>query len=573
MHCRPFTTFAALAIGTTSALAEPAGYEVWASDQSNSVPGQAGVGTKGSFLWIWDSADIEAQLAGGPDAVPLACDRSDGGNAPTNAGPCDLLEVFPQDLAELNADGTPTGNTLADLAGFGRLHGMIADPQGRYVNANIFAPTGGYIGVIDTRTKAAVALFRVPQSNAGRSVHMSFWSSDGSAILIANLNGKLLDRIDVTRNGAGKITGLALNRSATLGVGKGMAIVDQPTVFVGKNAHGDMMIGEITGSYAQADLGDLTPFGNCRENGCTSGPDAPSGGRPNNVIICPITSSSGNAYITMGGGGLLVADLTATPMTIRGEYGNHEINGAGCGGVQVGDSVYLNAGVSASGAGATQSTFSIWTLDDAQLAAGPNPPDTPLAVPVFVDSATNTATGGSQTGEPSNLTGQLPGITSRRDSHGMVATVDGRYVHTVDRIGNVVEVIDTATYQRSTYDLSSADGQGTGTGGCAARSVSDDPGLPINDAAPDLMDRTPDGAYLVIALRGPAPVSVQHSAQGSCPGVGIVALGEGGRTGALVDVLRTTNVVDTAPANAPGGHPYAGSERSDVHGAIVVPRR
>ena len=567
---------AAIAAGTTllshGAGADPAGYEVWASDQSNSVAGAAGVGVSGSYLWIWDSADIEAQIAGGPDARPLACERFDGGNTSKNVGPCDLRDVFPQTLVELDAEGAPTGNTLADLPSFGRLHGMIADPQNRYVNANIFAPGGGYVGVIDTRTKEAVGLFRVPETGSGRSVHMSFWAADGSAILIANLNGKLLDRIDVTRNGSGKIMSMTLNRSATLGVGKSIQITSDPTVFAGKNAHGRPMIGTISGSYDEADLGDLTPAGFCKENGCGTGADGPRGGRPNNVIICPIPSSNGNAYITMGGGGLLVADYTSTPMRIMGEYGNQEINGAGCGGVQVGNQMFINAGVSASGAGATWSTFSIWSLNDNQLALGPNAPGTPVPVEVFVDSG-NTATGGRQLGDAENLSGQLPGVTSRRDSHGMVATVDGRYIHTVDRIQNVVEAIDTTTYARTTYDLTSADGQGNGMGGCAARSVSDDPGLPGNDPAPDLLDRTPDGKYLMVALRGPAPVSVQHSAQGSCPGVGIVELREDGSTGALIDVLRASNTVDTSGANAPNGHAYQGAERSDVHGAIVVSKR
>jgi hypothetical protein len=149
-------------LGATAA--DAGGYEVWASDQSNSVSGIAGAGLKGSYLWIWDSADIEAQLAGGPDAQPLGCERFDGGNAKKNVGPCNLLDVFPQTLREIGSDGLPTGNTLADLPAFGRLHGMIEDPQNMYVNANIFAPNGGYVGVIDTSTKEAIALFRVPAS-------------------------------------------------------------------------------------------------------------------------------------------------------------------------------------------------------------------------------------------------------------------------------------------------------------------------------------------------------------------------------------------------------------------------
>ncbi len=561
-----------LIVGQTS-FAKQNGYEVWASDQSNSVSGENSAGVKGSFLWIWDSDDIARQLAGGPLAKPIACERYDKGKTKKNVGPCDLLDVFPQNLKEVSTDG-PTGNTLADLNGFGRLHGMLPDPQNRYVTANIFAPNGGYVGIIDTRTKEAIALFRVTGTNVGggtdvRSVHMSFWDSDGSSIIVANLNGKVLERIDVTRNGSGKIKSATFNQSASLGVGKGMEVTAPATFFTGKNAHGRKMIGSISGNYSEADFSDLTPNGVCKENGCDDGPDGAAGGRPNNVIICPVPSTARNAYITMGGGGLLVANTDATPMSIVGEYGNQVINGAGCGGVQTGDDMWLNAGVSASGAGATWSTFTMYVLDDTAYSGGFNPENMPAPFEVFKDAG-NTATGGNTTGPASNNSGQLPGLTTRRDAHGVAATIDNGYVHNVDRIQNVVEVFNTTDYTRTTYDLTSMDGQGNGTGPCAASSVMDDMGLPGNDPAPDLLERTPDGRYLMIAFRGPAPVSVTHSAQGSCPGVGIVELLNGGSSGRLVGVLRTTNTIDTSMTNAPGGYSYMGNERSDIHAATVV---
>ena len=550
------------------------GYEVWASDQSNSVPGQPGGGLKGSYLWIWDSADVEAQLAGGPVARPLACGRD--ARKRSAVGPCDLLEVFPQDLFEVDADGEPTGAALSDLPGFGRLHGMLPDPQGRYLNVNVFAPSGGYVGIIDRRTKAAVGLFRVTATNVAgpetRSVHMSFWSEDGDALLIANLNGKVLERIDVVRNGSGRIKDLVFRRDASLGVSKGMAVTESATVFRGRNAIGKKMLGRVEGNYQAQAFADLTPNGACKENGCASGPDGAAGGRPNNVIICPIVGEADNAYVTMGGGGLLVADVTATPMRIVGEYGNQVVNGAGCGGVQSGEQMFLNAGVSASGAGATWSTFTMYALDDTAFGGEANPENVPAPALVYRDEG-NTATGGASEGPPANTTGQLPGQTTRRDAHGAAATLDGAYVHNVDRIQNVVEVFDTETFARTSYDLTSADGQGGGTGPCQFASVTDDGGLPVNDPAPDLVERTPDGKYLMVALRGPAPVSVQHSAQGSCPGVGVIALSEDGSSGRLAGVLRTTNRVDDSPAAAPGGHGYDGAERSDVHGAAVIPKR
>ncbi len=44
------------------------------------------------------------------------------------------------------------------------------------------------------------------------------------------------------------------------------------------------------------------------------------------------------------------------------------------------------------------------------------------------------------------------------------------------------------------------------------------------------------------ALRGPVPLTAApHNAIGSTPGVGIIQIAEGGRTGALVSVVPVTN--------------------------------
>ena len=197
-------------------------------------------------------------------------------------GPCDVHDVFPGRLREFDVNG-PTGLTLSDLPAFGRLHGMIQDPQNMYLNVNMFAPGGGFVGIIDGRTKSAVALFRVTGTNVGRSLHMSFWNSDGSSILLANLNGKVLERIDVTRNRRGRIIDARFNMSASLGVGKGMIVTESAKAYRGRNAHGKRMLGRVVGAYDSAAFGDLTPNGVCKENGC-SGTDGAMGGRPNNVV-------------------------------------------------------------------------------------------------------------------------------------------------------------------------------------------------------------------------------------------------------------------------------------------------
>lgn len=543
-------------------------YEIWGADQSNSVADANSRGVSGSWIWVWDSKDVEKQLKNGKSAEPLGCD----GKNCAGDGPCNLHDVFLSSLVEHDANG-PTGNSLGDLPSFGRLHGMVPDPQNRYMNVNLFAPGGGYVGIIDGETKEAVALFRVTGTNAGSSVHMSFWNSDGSALLVANLDGKVLERIDITRNASGKIIGAIFNKSASLGVGKNMIISDKARVYLGTNGQGNPMVGSVSGSYDMTNaFGDLTPKGICKENGCDDGPDGKLGGRPKNFIICPVVSDRGNAHINFAGGGLLIADTQTTPMKIVGEYDNQIVNGAGiggrCGTIKVRNDIWSNAGVSASEAGADQSTFTVFTLDDSQFGTTPNAPNTPAPRLVFKDP-TNTATIGNTSGEPTNTTGQLPGITTRRDSHGMTLTLSGSYVHNVDRIQNKVEVFDTTTLARTTYDLTSADGQGNGLGACAAASVKDDPSLPSNDPTPDFIDTTPDGKYLVVALRGPIPVTVSHAAQGSCPGVGIIKVLDDGASGHLVSVLRATNIVDTSTVSAPGEHAYTGKEHSDVHGVSI----
>jgi len=541
-----------------AAMAKKVPYEVYGSDQSNSVAGEGARGVNGSYIWIWRSEDVEKQIKKGTTALPIGCD---GSNTPGD-GPCDLKDVFPGTLEEHDGAGL-TGLTLATSPAFGRLHGMIADPQQKYMNINSFVPGGGYVGIMDGATKQAIALFRVTQTDAGlsgsgRSLHMSFWNSDGSALLLANLHGRILERIDITRDGDGNITNANFNRAASLNVGAGIGgVADVATAFTGPG-----MVSTVSGAYDVGALGGTTPTGAAKQGA----------ERPVNVIVCPIVSSSDKAYITFGGGGLLIADSTMTPMTIIGEYDQPTVNGAGCGGIEDEDGfVWLNAGASAAGSGATQSTLTMYAIDDSAVAAG-NPANTPAPIVVYKDAG-NTMTIGNDFGPASIDDGQLPGVTVRRDAHGMARTLDGKYIHQNDRLQNDIHVFRASDMSLvGSYDLTSKNGKGKGTGPCAAASVTDDAGLPGNDPTPDLMGTTPDNKYLTVATRGPIPVSVGHNAQGSCPGVGMIRLLGNGKRGKLVTVLRTTNTLDTAPPAAPGGHDYTGTEHSDPHGSSVRTR-
>ena len=231
-----------------------------------------------------------------------------------------------------------------------------------------------------------------------------------------------------------------------------------------------------------------------------------SGERPDTAPICPITDETSKyAFITLRGGGLLVTDVTQTPMPIVATLNNVQVHPAGCGGIQVGNTMYINSG---GGWPVAPLSYDVYALDLAGL--------------------------------PKSVTARL--ISSRdeqfADSHGMAAV--GRYVWNVDRAGNNVEIID------SLPNLS----VGSVT---MAGSVSEDP-------APDLLDVSPDAAYVFVALRGPAPLTgndkTVNNAKGSTPGVGVITVINGGRGGEFIGVARLTNMKD-------------GKETADIHAVAV----
>ena len=81
------------------------------------------------------------------------------------------------------------------------------------------------------------------------------------------------------------------------------------------------------------------------------------------------------------------------------------------------------------------------------------------------------------------------------------------------------------------------------------------------DPTPDLMDVSPDGNRVFMALRGPNPLSGNNAAfnnaAGSTPGVGIIRVEQGGRRGTFF-------------ARVPISHIVGGVERADPHGLRVL---
>ncbi len=159
-------------------------YEIWAADQSSTVPNQIALGARGGRLWIWKDKAIQGTISN-KTTPPLPC-KPKPSSGPW-VGPCDLFDIFPGSLSQMNSTG-PTGKTLQELDNIGVWHGLVKDPSNKYVLASLFARGGGYVGIIDTRTRGAVALFRVTKyrhegittgttPSGDRSVHMTLWTS------------------------------------------------------------------------------------------------------------------------------------------------------------------------------------------------------------------------------------------------------------------------------------------------------------------------------------------------------------------------------------------------------------
>jgi hypothetical protein len=231
-----------------------------------------------------------------------------------------------------------------------------------------------------------------------------------------------------------------------------------------------------------------------------------NGERPDTSPICPITESSSQyAFVTLRGGGLLVLDVTATPLKVVATLDNNQIHPAGCGGVQAGGTMYVNSG---GGWPIAPLSYDIYALDISNL---------PKAITVKLVSQRD---------------------DQFADSHGMASV--GRYVWGADRAGNNVEIIDTV----SNLSVGAID---------LETSVNADP-------APDLMDTAPDGQYVFVSLRGPSPLTGNdkdaHNAMGTIPGVGVIHVEEGGRVGHYKGQATVTNQKD-------------GKETADVHGIAV----
>jgi DNA-binding beta-propeller fold protein YncE len=271
--------------GASAAAGEGGSFEVWAIDQSNSQ------GTSGGTLYVYDGPSLAGAAAS--SATP---ERVDLGGAA-------------QALCLARTGTAPV-----------RPHMLGMDPSGRYA-AVAFVVTG-HVVFLDTASRAPVECIDV-----GAQAHAAFATPDGRSVLVANQNGKLLQRIS-----ADFATGeFALDPAATLNLAT-----------------------------------------------CTTPSGAPCeapGIRPDNAPICPVIDGSSRfAFVTLRGGGLFVVDVNSTPMRIVAEYDRDTIHPNGCGGAETSGKMYVDSG---GGTAGNMTEFDLYAFRLADFSTTPSPPNTP----------------------------------------------------------------------------------------------------------------------------------------------------------------------------------------------------
>lgn len=232
----------------------PQPFEVWVIDQGDSHP------EGGGLLHIFDG---DALVGDASSARPETVDL--GGSA-----------------LELCKNQTGSAPRRPHMVMFNRAqsHAIVA-----FV-------ASGHVLFLEAPSRAPAACIDV-----GAQAHAAFPSPDEKYVVVANQNGKLLQRIatDYARGA------FALDANATL------------------------------------DLAACTTPSGARCEDATL--------RPDNAPICPVIDSASRwVFVTLRGGGLLVVDLASTPMAVVAEYDKASIHPNGCGGVEAGSSMYITSG-------------------------------------------------------------------------------------------------------------------------------------------------------------------------------------------------------------------------------------
>lgn len=279
-------------------------YEVWAIDQSNSKD-EDGNGTldSGGTLYAYDGKDLKGEQSS--SAVPTIVDL--GGAS--------------RDLCVAQTGTFPVRPHMFTFNS-SRSHAVIS-----FVGS-------GHVLFMNTTTKAPIQCIDV-----GVQAHAAVPSNDETYVVVANQNGRLLQRINTNY---------------------------QTNTFTLDNA-------------AQINLATCTTPNGAPCQDAVLRPDA----RP----ICPVIDRCDrHAFITLAGGGLFVVDPNTTPMSIIAEYDKTTVHPDGCGGVQANGQMYINSG------GAKEADLYSFPL---RGYLSSNPPNTPAPTLVYSHDGTNSDSHGA----------------------------------------------------------------------------------------------------------------------------------------------------------------------------------
>jgi DNA-binding beta-propeller fold protein YncE len=286
-----------------------------------------------AFVLVLPAAFVVRASADEPNHEVWIVDQSD-----TTADGGGTLYIYPGD-ALAGRDAASAVPEVIDLGGDARAFCLAATGSAprrphmilfneAHTHAILSYVATGHVLFLDAASRHPVGCIDV-----GAQAHSAVPSADGTYVIVANQNGKLLQRI-ATDYGTNTFT---LDAAATLDL-----------------------------------AACTTPSGAACED-----PAA----RPDNAPICPVIDASSRfVFVTLRGGGLFVVDGTATPLAIVAEYDRTTIHPNGCGGVETSGKIYINSG---GGTAGNPLESDLYALPLSGFDATPNPPNTPAPTLVF----------------------------------------------------------------------------------------------------------------------------------------------------------------------------------------------
>lgn len=551
MTCR--LALAGLLGATLPGLSHAIGFEIWMSDQGTThdsvAPSPTATNlnspatTSGGYVRVFQGSQLQL------DAATASSENYHINGEGVAAGDLKLMDYAQFGVPANWSDPALHGASVPKLRG---IHGCLPAPNHRYMAC---AFLNGFVAIIND-LKQPVALFRATgtASATGGNPHMAFFTNDGKYLMIANQNAKVLERVDLTWDGAGiGLIKANYNRAASLDLAGG-SVTRNADALATVNIDGTnpgVNVGMVSGSYDPTAWTSTLPDGSAKQTDST-------GARPNNSVICPLAMDNNqHTVVTMAGGGAFIVDHTTTPMKIVAAYNKSQIADAGCGGLENAGFMYLDQGTSVAptsapwncAAGEATDRFNVYRLPSTGWPAG----GSYLSVPPkpFVMQ---------------NLGGSVcKPVADARDAHGMTWGDFARnYLHVWDRFQNQVRI----------YKMPIGTLQGiVDIGG----------GSVCSDPTPDLGDYlfvpAPDATYTSLkprtymSHRGSGPLSFGHAASGNCGGLGVYSVSDGG-TSINLEIANTTNIPVVATDN--NGNPtnrggYTGTHlnTTDPHAVAV----